>query len=198
MRGWLNCVLGILMWLWINWIKGQVDWLRSCSNCASERSFQCSSIEDRTQSGAFLDSGCHTGAGSSVLEEWDFQPRGMGELRGDQQRQGTEEEATLGGELLMVSTFVELGQGGYPRLFKPLDCCLDSWPPGNWSKDNPAQRLAHDQSPPEVPHDRPSLELGFPSVSPVFHPYNPAVIFFFFFCSLLSVSAFHIFGSEVN
>ena len=50
----------------------------------------------------------------------------MGELRGDQQRQGTEEEAALGGELLMVSTFVELGRGGYPRLFKPLDCCLDS------------------------------------------------------------------------
>ena len=181
MRGWLNFVLGILMWLWINWIKGQVDWLRSCSNGASERSFQCRSIEDRTQRGAFLDSGCHTGAGSSVLEEWDFQPRGMGELRGDQQRQETEEEGALGGELLMVSTFVELGQGGYLCLFKPLDCCLDSWPPGNWSKDNPAQRLAHDQSPPEVPHDRPSLEPGFLSVSPVFHPCNPAVVWFFFF-----------------
>ena len=30
--------------------------------------------------------------GGSVLEERDFQPRGMGELRGDQQKQGTEEE----------------------------------------------------------------------------------------------------------
>lgn len=50
----------------------------------------------------------------------------MGELRGDQQKQGTEEEGPLGGKLLMVSTFVELGQGGYPCLFKPLDCCLDS------------------------------------------------------------------------
>lgn len=93
---------------------------------ASERSFQYSSIADGTQHGAFLDLGCRTGTGSSVLEEGDFQPRGMGELRGNQQKQGTEEEGPLGEKLLMVSTFVELGQGGYPCLFKPLDCCLDS------------------------------------------------------------------------
>lgn len=193
----MDFVLGFFIWIWlcISWIKGQGDWLRDCSNSASDSSFQYGSLDRRQDRTWGL-----IGLGLSYSgEQCPRRVRLPAQRSGRTQRPPTETgnrggEATGRKDIDEVSTFAEPGRGGCPCLFKALDCCLDSLPLGYWSKDDPAQRLGHDQSPPGAPQGRPNLELGFRTTNPVFHPCNPAVIFFL----LAALSAFHIFGSEAN
>ena len=53
-----------------------------------------------------------------------------------------------------------------------------------------------------VPQKSPMIDpvwnLAFPARALCFIPVTQLSFFFFFFCSLLSLSAFHIFGSEVS